>query len=204
MTSLKIVESKAKEAPGRSEDVDFSDRELISLIADHRDRQALAILYDRYRHSLGGFLRRKLKYEKLIDEVYNDVMFTVWNKADTFRGDSKCSTWIFGIAYRTSLSHARKESKHTDQSSEFELDDMAGAEEDRDTAQVVHQAIAELSDDHRTVIELGYFIGKSIIEIAEIMDCPVNTVKTRLYHARLHLKQRLQDQFTGDDNPALH
>jgi len=52
----------------------IEDHELLVLIAENRDRQALAELYDRYRHSLGGFLRRKLYQDKLVDEVYNDVM----------------------------------------------------------------------------------------------------------------------------------
>jgi len=180
---------------------ELRDEELLLRIGEHQDREALALLYDRYRHSLGGFLRRKLRESRLIDEVYNDVMFTVWNKADTFRGDSKVSTWIFGIAYRTCLSHARKESRHSDQIDEFEIDQIAENSQDYsdqndDITDSLNSAISELSEDHRTVIELAYFIGNSIVEIAEIMACPVNTVKTRLYHARLHLKTNLQDQLS--------
>lgn len=165
----------------------IEDSELLTLIAQQRDKQALAELYDRYRHSLGGFLRRKLYQDKLVDEVYNDVMMTLWQKADTFRGDSKVSTWIFGIAYRTCLSHARKEIKHTSVTAEYELEEMS---DDNESSLVenLRAAMTELSDDHRTVVEMAYFYGHSIAEISEMMDCPLNTVKTRLFHARQKLK----------------
>ena len=167
------------------------DSQLLALIAEKRDKQALAELYDRYRHTLGGFLRRKLYQDKLVDEVYNDVMMTLWQKADTFRGDSKVSTWIFGIAYRTCLSHARKETKHTSNSADYELEEMA---EDGESGLVesLRAAMTELSDDHRVVVEMAYFYGHSLTEISSMIDCPVNTVKTRLFHARKKLKTIIQ------------
>jgi len=169
----------------------IEDHELLVLIAENRDKQALAELYDRYRHSLGGFLRRKLYQDKLVDEVYNDVMMTLWQKADTFRGDSKVSTWIFGIAYRTCLSHSRKETKHTSNVVDYELEDMAESGEPS-LVEHLRAAITKLSDDHRTVVEMAYFYGHSIVEISEMVDCPVNTVKTRLFHARQKLKNIIQ------------
>jgi len=167
------------------------DRELLLLIGQKRDKQALAELYDRYRHSLGGFLRRKLYQDKLVDEVYNDVMMTIWQKADVFRGDSKASTWIFGIAYRTCLSHSRKETKHTANAVEYELEEVA-LEGESSLVEHLRAAITELSEAHRTVIEMAYFYGHSIIEISEMINCPVNTVKTRLFHARQKLKNVMQ------------
>ncbi len=169
------------------------DRELLTLIAQKRDKEALKELYDRYRHPLGGFLRRKLYQDKLVDEVYNDVMMTLWQKADTFRGDSKVSTWIFGIAYRTCLSHSRKETKHTSGSVDYELEEVGGDEESG-AVESLRAAITELSADHRTVIEMAYFYGHSIAEISQMIDCPLNTVKTRLFHARQKLKNIMQTE----------
>jgi len=171
----------------------LEDQALLTLIADERDKKALAELYDRYRHSLGGFLRRKLYQEKLVDEVYNDVMMTVWQKAEVFRADSKVSTWIFGIAYRMCLSHSRKETKHTSKTVDYELDEVAENVES-DLVEHLRAAIIELSEDHKTVIEMAYYYGHSIIEISEMVDCPVNTVKTRLFHARQKLKNIVQAQ----------
>lgn len=167
------------------------DQELLILIAQNRDKQALAELYDRYRQSLGGFLRRRLYEDKLVDEVYNDVMMTLWQKADTFRGASKVSTWIFGIAYRTCLSHARKETKHTANSVDYELDQVS-VEKESDLVGCLRAAISQLSGDHKTVVEMAYFYGHSLAEISEMIEVPVNTVKTRLFHARQKLKNIIE------------
>lgn len=171
----------------------LDDLELLKLIGDERSKVALTELYDRYRHSLGSFVRRKVYQDKLVDEIYNDVMLTVWQKAGKFRGESKVSTWIFGIAYRICMSQSRKEMKHTQNMNEVEFDEMPAkqAEEESDINEQLHIATSQLGDKHRQVIELTYFHGHSLIEIAEIMDCPVNTVKTRLFHARKSLKSTL-------------
>ena len=177
-----------------------SDEQLLTRIAE-QDRQALTLLYDRYRNPLGAFIRRKLHAARLIDEAYNDVMFTVWRKASGFRGDSKASTWIFGIAYRVCLTLARKESRHTANRSEQPLDELEPAHAHATGFTMVDEletAIAGLNENHRTVIELAYFHDKSMLEIADIIAVPVNTVKTRLYHARQSVKQHLQQWAQGD------
>lgn len=178
----------------------LTDQQLLERIADHEDKSALAELYDRYRHSLGSFLRRKIYQDKLVDEIYNDVMMTVWQKAGTFRGESKVSTWIFGVAYRICMSHARKEMKHTKNKTDIEFDTLEARPEeieDSSTSDMIDQlrlATEKLSDNHRSVIELSYFQGHSMTEISEIVGCPVNTVKTRLFHAREKLKSSLSSQ----------
>ncbi len=177
----------------------LEDHQLVVAIAEQRDKKALAELYERYRYNLSGFLSRQLYQEKLVGEVYNDVMMMVWQKADSFRGDSKVSTWIYGIAYRLCLSHVRKEMKHTKNANEADFDTMpANAEvadaDFQDQRQELRRAIAELNENHRAVIELVYFSGHSLNDVAEIIDKPLNTVKTRLFHARQKLKSLINDQ----------
>ena len=179
----------------------LSDSQLLEEIG-RQNKQALSELYDRYKHSLGAFLMRKLNQQKLVDEVYNDVMYTIWDKATTFRGDSKVSTWIFGIAYRQCLSHYRKESKHSDRLEYAELDDLPQKDE-TNADENLHIALASLNEKHRTVIDLAYYYGHSVTEISDIIDCPVNTVKTRLFHARQYLKEKLQHQSTHDSYCSL-
>ena len=180
---------------------ELTDEELVERIGLHKDRNALENLYNRYKGSLGAFLMRRLNNQKLVDEVFNDVMFTVWNKADSFKSDSKVSTWIFGIAYRQGLSLMRKESKH--EHIDFaELDELpqknvAALDEE------LHIALNELNEKHRVVIELAYYLGHSITEISDIIDCPTNTVKTRLFHARQHLKENLKQQTYNNAHRAL-
>ena len=187
-----FVDSGLADIP-QIEDQDSIDKILLERISKHQDKQALADLYEHYRHPVGSFLRSKLRATKLVEEVFNDVMLTVWQKADSFQAKSKVSTWIFGIAYRTCLSHMRKETKHTERADEYEINDMAEVQESTASEQV-RASISELSEDHRTVIELAYYFGHSVAEISDIVDCPVSTVKTRLFYARQHLKSSIETQ----------
>lgn len=177
-----------------------SDEELLLRIG-RQDKAALQELYQRYRQPLGSFLNRKIYANKLVDEAFNDVMFTVWQKANGFRGDSKASTWIFGIAYRVALSTARKETKHTRNRTDGDPSDYEEVEETHNDTSEVNESLAsainKLKDKHKEVIELAYFHDKSLDEIANIIGIPLNTVKTRLFHARQYLKKEMRP--TGDN-----
>lgn len=170
-----------------------AELELLHRVAN-KDRAALEQLYLAYIPKLSGFLRNHLFEDRLIEEVYNDVMLVVWDKAAEFREASKVSTWIFAIAYRTCMAHARKELKHVRNTTDCEFDSLVEPVED-DSARSVRDALDALSPDHRTAVELAYFVGCSIDEIAYITDTPSNTVKTRLFHARLNLKKALEIEF---------
>jgi len=173
-----------------------SDEQLLELIA-RQDKLALERLYQRYRQPLGAFLHRKLYDKSLTDEVFNDILFTIWQKAANFRGDSKASTWIFGVAYRVILSASRREVKHKENRSDIEPSDFekhmpqASVESTDPMAEKLEQAITQLSDKHKTVIELTYYHEMSLEQISNITDAPINTVKTRLFHARQALKKIL-------------
>jgi len=174
---------------------DQSDEELLSRIAA-KDKLAMRILYQRFRQPLCSFLNRKIYANKLVEEAFNDVMFAVWQKADGFRGESKASTWIFGIAFRVALSAARKESKHNTNrvdSDPLDLDIAEPVAAESELSDELSQAIDQLKENHKTVIELAYFYDKSLDEIATIIDVPLNTVKTRLFHARQYLKKYIEE-----------
>lgn len=165
------------------------ERKLLEAVA-RKDRHAFSELYRLYHPRLRGYLRRLLSNPLSPDEVYDDVMFVVWQDARKFRGDSTVSSWIFGIAYRKAITALRKESRHQaaiDRSADAQL---LAAEPAADN-ELLRAGLAALSSDHRQVIELTYFCGFSYQEIAEIADCPVNTVKTRMFHARRRLKHLL-------------
>jgi len=133
----------------------------------------------------------------LIEEVYNDVMLTIWRKASTFRGESKVSTWIFTIAYRIKIALSQKENRHKHVTTEEFTHDIS-SESSFSVTETIEDAMVGLSESHRTVIELSYFHGYNISEIAAIVDCPQNTVKTRLFHARQKLKTTIEA-----DKPSL-
>ncbi len=173
---------------------ELDDSRLLSLIKLNSDRMALTELYNRYRCSIGRYLQRGIGDSNLIEEAYNDVMITVWNSAANFHGKSKVSTWLYGIARNKRMTHYQKQIKHAHHTTEEQLDNLS-EKDDSSLKETIQNAIQALSEDHKDVIELAYFHGYSTAEIAEIVDCPVNTVKTRLFHARQKLKVVLKPDF---------
>ena len=166
------------------------ERELLERI-DARDREAMRELYLLYYPRLARFLRRMTRRHDLVDEIVNDTLFVVWEKAGEFRGDSRVSTWIMGIAYRRGLSLLRAEHRADERMVVPTTEDPPLRDpvaEQSDLAELLERAMASLSPDHRTVLELTYHLGHSCGEIAAIMDCPINTVKTRMFHARNRLR----------------
>lgn len=151
------------------------------------DRAAFSELYRLYQPRLYGYLRRLMANPAAVEEVLDDVMFVVWKDARRFRGNSAVSSWIFGIAYRKALTAMRTEGRYqAPLDRNTDANTVAGAPERQ--AEWIQAALMQLSADHRQVVELTYFGGFTYREIAEIADCPVNTVKTRMFHARRRLK----------------
>lgn len=163
--------------------------ELLRLIVT-RDRVAFKELYLIYHRRLARFLMRMTSRHDVIEEVINDTLWTVWQKAADFRGDSLVSTWIVGITYRRALKALRKHSAiqpvYSEESSA--APDTHLADENR---QWLDRALSELPLEQRLVLEFSYLLGHSCEEIAAIMQCPVNTVKTRMFHAREKMRRSL-------------
>jgi RNA polymerase sigma-70 factor (ECF subfamily) len=162
-----------------------------------KDRAAFETLYRGYYPRLWRFLERVTRRPQIVEEILNDTMFVVWRKAPTYNLRSKVSTWIFGIALRRALKALRRVDDPVDDDRD-EHPDQGSLEPEgtllaRETRACIAQALHALSPDHRAVIELTYFEGYSCAEIAAIMRCPVNTVKTRMFHARRRLRVLLAD-----------
>jgi len=168
------------------------DADLIGLICK-KDEKALELLYRHYYSRLFRFVARITRREELIDEVINDVMYVVWEKAESYNQKCQASTWIFGIAYNK----ARQSLRNAGNNDEESIDEMDGdnplfGENDSGLKQLemtdwLESALDMLSLDQRAVIELTYFQGLHYSEIALLMECPENTIKTRMYHARKKL-----------------
>ncbi|MEJ2085537.1 MAG: sigma-70 family RNA polymerase sigma factor [Acidobacteriota bacterium] len=161
-----------------------------------RDHQAFEQLYHLYYQRLTRFLYRFTRRAESIEEIVNDTMFVVWQNAAAFRRKSRVSTWIFGIAYRTALKELRRRGRSPEQESQSEmLIEGMGAPDpavDRwELQRSLEAALATLSAEQRAVVELTYFHGYSCQEVADIVGCPVNTVKTRMFYARKRLRDKL-------------
>lgn len=173
---------------------ELHDVQLLRRVAE-QDHLAFEALYRSFFPRLTRFLDRMTRSTNLIEEIVNDTMYVVWRKADTFDRTSKVSTWIFSIAYRTALKAFRAVDQpveddfgHIEAEAADEPDSVMGQ---RQLQASVSKAIDALPFEQRTVVNLAYYHSMGYQEIAETMDCPVNTVKTRMFHARKRLKSSL-------------
>jgi RNA polymerase sigma factor (sigma-70 family) len=191
----------ADEAPRFAAGTSGCDDARLLAGVERGDLRAFEALYRAYHSRLTRFLVTILGPAALLEEVLNDTMMVVWANAGRYNGASKVSTWIFGIAYRKALkARSRYDAPVEDADAETRESAEPGPEHElgrRQVQQLLRKAMNELSHEHRTVVDLSYFHGIGYREIAEIMDCPVDTVKTRMFHARRHLKAKLSGEL-GD------
>ncbi|HET7757491.1 MAG TPA: sigma-70 family RNA polymerase sigma factor [Steroidobacteraceae bacterium] len=186
------------EAGGRGGGSAAREVELIARVA-LRDRRAFEELYNLYHRRLARFLTRLTRRYDLAEEIINDTFWVVWRKAGEFRGDSLPSTWILGIAYRKARNAFRSASRSRQHLNlQAPLIPLTSEEPARDAElrDWLGAALARLPLEQRLAVELCYQLGHSCEEIAIIMACPVNTVKTRLFHARAKL-QKLLPELSG-------
>jgi RNA polymerase sigma factor (sigma-70 family) len=180
--------------PGPIDEGEPAEKRLIGRVAAGELR-AFEQLYRVYHPRLTRFLDRMTRRRTLVDEALNDTMLVVWNRAGRFDGSSKVSTWIFAIAYRKALKALQRQDEPiADDALEERATTDAGPEQqaqNQERGEQLVRALAALSDDHRAVVVLTYFHGMGYREIAQIVDCPVDTVKTRMFHARRRLRALL-------------
>ena len=186
----------------RTEDVSgggADDLELIGAVAA-KDEIAFERLYKRYYQRVFQFVGRMLKDRRIVEEVVDDTLFAVWKSAERFEGRSNVSTWIFGIAYRRALKTIDSNKRHRrlendNERIEFTADPHPDSSPElaittADLRKQIDAGIEQLSEEHRAVMLLTA-MGYSYGEIAAIVDCPMNTVKTRMFYARKNLKNIL-------------
>ena len=180
--------NKSQQA-SRIQGEEADERLLLDRIAAE-DREALSSLYGRYHERLFKFVFRLTRSHSQTEEVVNDIMLAVWRSAKQFRGDSRPSTWIFGIAYRQSLKRlSRRKLRTVPQLDVEQIADSAPGSVEQE--QWIRRALDTLPTSQRVAIELVFYLGLSYEEVATVTNCPVNTVKTRMFHARRKLREQL-------------
>ncbi len=182
----------------RADRADHADRAEAGLLARAAAAELPAFeqLYRLYHPRLARFLDRMTRRPELIGEVINDTMMVVWKRAASFDGSSKVSTWIFAIAYRKALKALSRLDEPVEDPDEDDRTAPSESEPEQHAARAqVHARLAEAMDrlslEQRAVMQLCYFHGIGCREVGEIVGCPVDTVKTRLFHARRRLRQLL-------------
>jgi RNA polymerase sigma-70 factor (ECF subfamily) len=181
------------------EDRGCADTILLKQIADG-DRNAFTELYKSYQPRLIKFCSRMLKNDvALAADMADEALIEVWKSAGSFSGLSQPSTWIHSIARYRMIGYLRKNKEilQDDDFGQLNLEDTDLLPDDEvmvsERDQKIVDDIGKLSKKHREVIELVYFRELSIKEISKMLDVSENTVKTRMFYARKHLKSLLEN-----------
>ncbi|MEZ5657457.1 MAG: sigma-70 family RNA polymerase sigma factor [Burkholderiaceae bacterium] len=163
-----------------------------------RDESALRELHDRLARRIFLFAMARLRNEEAAETVMTDTLFEIWKHPDRFRGESRFSTWVLGIAkYKVLTALRASEDFHEDVDDYAETladpdADVAGDIQAQQESLVLRDCIEKLNDAQREAIQLVFFEGLALGEIAQVQSVPEGTVKTRLFHARKNLKTCVQ------------
>jgi RNA polymerase sigma-70 factor (ECF subfamily) len=170
-----------------------SDEDLLRAIAGG-DRGALGALVARHNTGVFRFAMGIVKDRSLAEEVVNDVFFAVARRAGTFQGRSRASTWILGITRNKAVGALDRREPVKDELADTIVDatdDPETVMQKRQSRQILADCIRALPAIHREIIDLVYYHQKTIREIADILQIPAGTVKTRMFYARKALAAML-------------
>lgn len=174
-----------------------TDQELVKRV-QQGDKRAFDLLVLKYQHKIAAIISRFVKDSAEVHDVSQEAFIKAYRALGNFRGDSAFYTWIYRIAINTAKNYLVSKGRRPP-SSDVDIDDAefyTGAEGLRDITtpeaeamrdeleDVVNRAIRDLPEDLRTAVTLREMEGMSYEEIAEVMDCPVGTVRSRIFRAR--------------------
>lgn len=179
----------------RARENDLADTPLLRRVAA-RDLDAFSDLYRRYQRRLHRYLTKLLADADIAADLTDEVMFEIWISASKFKRSSLPCTWILGIARNKGNNELRK--RREEQLDERQVnslsDPSAGpdvAHEIRCVERLMRQTLERLPQAQREVVELIYYGEFSVRDAAALLRCPENTVKTRLFYARHHMRKLL-------------
>jgi len=161
------------------------------------DRNAFSELYRRLQRPLFGYLMKLVREREMVEDVLNETMMEVWRQAGRFEGRASVNTWVFSIAHHRAVSRLRKKRETPlDEEQAAAIEDEAPTPDENaisgDMSRLIGTLMEQLSFEHREILHLAYFQEFSVQEIAEALDLPANTVKTRMFYARQRLKVLLE------------
>lgn len=181
-----------------------NDQQLVERV-QQGDKRAFDLLVIKYQHKIFSIISRFIKDNAEVHDVAQEAFIKAYRAIGNFRGESAFYTWIYRIAINTAKNHLVSRGRRPP-STDVEVEDAefyAGGESLKDLAtpenqlmrdqleQVVFKAIEELPEDLRTAVTLRELEGMSYEEIAEVMACPVGTVRSRIFRARESIDRHL-------------
>ena len=189
---------------------EVTDKQLVARV-QKGDSRAFDMLVMKYQHRIMGLISRYVHDADEVQDVAQEAFIKAYKALPRFRGDSQFYTWLYRIAVNTAKNHLVSRSRRppgsdveVEDAEHFEgggaLRDIESPENARFGAElkaVVEDAISDLPDDLRAAVTLREFDGLSYEDIAEIMDCPVGTVRSRIFRAREAIDNKVKDQLEG-------
>jgi RNA polymerase sigma-70 factor (ECF subfamily) len=183
---------------------DAAVRDLLDRLI-RRDERAMRELHGRYGRRIYLFAVARLRDEDAAETVMIDTLFEVWKHPDRFRGESRFSTWLLGIAkYKVLNAFRSAEPEHEDVEDYAEIiadpnADVAGAMENKQRQRILMECIEMLSAPQRECMQLVLLEGLALAEVATLQKVPEGTVKTRLFHGRKNLRDCVQSKGAGGE-----
>lgn len=187
-----------------------TDQQLVARV-QKGDSRAFDLLVLKYQHKLFGLISRYVYDADEVQDVAQEAFIKAYRALPNFRGDSQFYTWLYRIAVNTAknylVSRSRRPPGSDVDAADAEYYDGGAALRELETPEnalfgaelkaVVNNAISDLPDDLKTAVTLREFDGLSYEDIAEIMDCPVGTVRSRIFRAREAIDQKVRTQIDG-------
>jgi RNA polymerase sigma-70 factor (ECF subfamily) len=182
------------------------DRELVAR-AQRGDKRAFELLVEKYQRKLARLLSRFVRDPSEVEDVTQEAFIKAYRALPGFRGDSAFYTWLYRIGINTAKNYLMALGRRAPTSTEVEAEEAEGFEEadqlrdintpesvllSNEIGATVNATIAELPEELRTAIQLREIEGMSYEDIARIMDCPIGTVRSRIFRAREAIAERLR------------
>ena len=182
------------------------DRQLVAR-AQRGDKQAFELLVEKYPRKLARLLSRFIRDPAEVEDVTQEAFIKAYRALPAFRGDSAFYTWLYRIGINTAKNYLMAMGRRAPTSTEVEADEAEGFEEgeqlrdintpesmllSNEIAQTVNATIEQLPEELRTAIQLREIEGMSYEDIARVMECPIGTVRSRIFRAREAIAEQLR------------
>ena len=182
------------------------DRQLVAR-AQRGDKRAFELLVEKYQRKLARLLSRFIRDPAEVEDVTQEAFIKAYRALPAFRGDSAFYTWLYRIGINTAKNYLMAMGRRAPTSTEVEADEAEGFEEgeqlrdintpesvllSKEIAETVNSTIEKLPEELRTAIQLREIEGMSYEDIARVMDCPIGTVRSRIFRAREAIAQQLR------------
>ncbi len=190
------------------------DQQLVAR-AQRGDKRAFELLVEKYQRKLGRLLARFIRDPAEVEDVTQEAFIKAYRALPAFRGDSAFYTWLYRIGINTAKNYLMALGRRAPTTTEVEAEDAEGFEDgeqlrdintpesmllSKEIGATVTATIEELPEELRTAIQLREIEGMSYEDIARIMDCPIGTVRSRIFRAREAIAERLRPLLgTGKD-----